>query len=77
MWRKHKSTDTNKKAEILKEINVLTEEIDKIQAQKKACIRIVAIYKEIKETYEKQLKEKEELNNFIYTSLIKNSKKLR
>ena len=77
MWRKHKSTDTNKKAEILKEINVLTEEIDKIQAQKKACIRIVARYKEIKETYEKQLKEKEELNNFIYTSLIKNSKKLR
>ena len=35
LWKKHKSADTNKKAEILKDINVLTEEIDKIQAQKK------------------------------------------
>ena len=55
LWRKHKSTDTNKKAEILKEINVLTEEIDKIQAQKNACNGIIAKYEDIKIDYEKEL----------------------
>ena len=54
LWRKHKSTDTNKKAEILKEINVLTEEIDTIQAQKNACNRIIARYKEIKIDFQKE-----------------------
>ena len=37
LWKKHKSADTNKKTEILKDINALTEEIDIIQAQKNAC----------------------------------------
>lgn len=55
LWRKHKSADINKKAEILKEINVLTEEIDKIQAQKNACNGIIAKYEDIKIDYEKEL----------------------
>ena len=56
LWRKHKSTDTNKKAEILKEINSLTEKIDKIQAQKHACIRIIARYEEMKIDFQKEQK---------------------
>ena len=55
LWKKHKSADINKKAEILKEINSLTEEIDKIQAQKNACNRIIAKYEDIKIDYEKEL----------------------
>ena len=55
LWKKHKSADTNKKAEFLKDINALTEEIDKIQAQKNACNRIIAKYEDIKIDYEKEL----------------------
>ena len=55
LWRNHKSTDINKKAEILKEINELTEEIDKIKAQKNACNGIIAKYEDIKNDYEKEL----------------------
>ena len=46
LWRKHKSADISKKVEIFKEINVLTEEIDKIQVQKNACNRIINKYEE-------------------------------
>ena len=55
LWKNHKSADTNKKDEILKDINALTEEIDKIQAQKNACNRIVARYENIKEEQIKQI----------------------
>ena len=72
LWRKHKSSDTNKKAEILKEINALTEKIDKIQAQKKACIRIVARYENIKEERIKQIENKDKENELIV--LNKNTK---
>lgn len=76
LWRKYKSEDETDRFEILKEINALTEDIDKIQAQKNTCNRIIARYKEIKETYKKQIKEKEELTKLTYTSLIKKSRKL-
>ena len=55
LWKKHKSADETSKAEILKEINSITEEIDKIQAQKNACNRIIAKYEDIKIDYEKEL----------------------
>ena len=58
LWNKHKFAHTNKKDEILKEINALTEEIDKMQAQKNACNRIVARYKEIKTDYKKEMESK-------------------
>ena len=72
LWRKHKSSDTNKKAEILKEINVLTEEIDKIQAQENACNRIIARYENIKEERIKQIENKDKENELIV--LNKNTK---
>ena len=56
LWRKHKSSDENNKTEILKEINALTEKIDKIQAQKNACNRIIAKYEEIKIDFQKEQK---------------------
>ena len=65
LWRKHKSSDTNKKAEILKEINVLTEEIDKIQAQKNAFIRIIARYEEIKTGFQKEIESKQKIQKLI------------
>ena len=65
LWKKHKSTDTNKKTEILKEINVLTEEIDKIQAQRNACNRIIARYENIKEERIKQIENKDKENELI------------
>ena len=71
LWRKHKSADTNKKAEILKEINALTDKIDTINAQKNACTRIIARYEEIKEKYKKQLESKEKAQELI----IANKKK--
>jgi len=55
LWRKHKSADTNKKDEIINDINALTEEIDKIKAQKNACNGIIAKYEDIKIDYEKEL----------------------
>lgn len=62
LWRKHKSADISKKVEILKEINSLTEEIDKIQAQKNACNKIISKYEDIKTEYIKQLENKEKAN---------------
>ena len=52
LWRKHKSADTNKKDEILKDINALTEDIDTIQAQKNACNRIITSSEDIKKEIE-------------------------
>ena len=74
LWRKHKSTDTNKKTKILKDINVLTEEIDKIQAQKNACNRIIIRYEEIKMDYKKERESKQKTQELI---LSKKKKKVR
>lgn len=68
LWKKHKSADTNKKSDILKEINSITEEIDTIQAQKNACNRILARYEEIKEDYDKESKSKIILQESIMTN---------
>ena len=65
LWKNHKFADTNKKAEILKEINVLTEEIDTIQAQKNACNRIIAQYEEIKNDFCKEIESKQKTQEFI------------
>ena len=65
LWKKHKSADTNKKAEILKEINALTDKIDTINAQKNSCNRIIARYEEIKDDYKKELESKEKANKLI------------
>ena len=74
LWKKHKSADTNKKAETLKEINSLTEEIDKIQAQKNACNRIIARYEEIKIDFQKEIESKQNIQEFMTTN---NNKKLK
>ena len=71
LWKNHKSADTNKKDEILKDINALTEEIDKIQAQKNACNRIITRYENIKQEYLKQIENKEKANELaIYNKEI-------
>ena len=71
LWRKYKSANTNKKDEIINDINALTEEIDKIKSQKNACNRIIARYENIKEDYDKESKSK----IIIQESIITNKKK--
>ena len=70
LWRKYKSADINKKTEILKEINSLTEKIDKIQAQKNACDRIIARYEEIKNDGQKEQNLRKMSKNFVNISKI-------
>ena len=65
LWRKHKSADTNKKDEIINDINALTEEIDKIQAQKNACNRIITQYNEIKNGFQKEMESKQKTQELI------------
>ena len=65
LWKNHKSADTNKKDEIQKDINALTEEIDKLQAQKNACNRIIARYEEIKIDFQKELESKQKTQELI------------
>ena len=65
LWKKHKSADTNKKDEIKKDINALTEKIDTIQAQKNACNRIFARYKEIKIDFQKEFEYKQKKQELI------------
>ena len=65
LWRKHKSANENDKANILKEIHAITDKIDTIQAQKKACNRIIARYGEIKEDYKKEIGAKEKSKELI------------
>lgn len=74
LWRKHKSADTNKKDEIINDINALTEEIDKIQAQKNACNRIIIKYEEIKMDYKKERESKQKTQELI---LSEKKKKVR
>ena len=72
LWRKyHKATNDNDKNIIKKEINELTENIDIIYAQRKACDRIIDKYVQIKENYEKETTEKS-----ISSKLIKNKTKI-
>ena len=65
LWRKHKSTNENDKANILKEIHTITDKIDTIQAQKKACNRIIDKYEEIREAYKKEIGAKEKSQELI------------
>lgn len=65
LWRKHKSANENDKANILKEINTLTDKIDTIQAQKKACNRIIDEFEELKEDYKKEIESKEKSQELI------------
>ena len=65
LWRKYKSVYENEKADIFKELREITDKIDTIQAQKKACNEIITRYKEIKEDYKKELESKEKLHELI------------
>ena len=65
LWRKHKTADENYKTKILAEINSFTDKIDTIQAQKKACNRIIARYEEIREEYKKEIGAKEKSKEII------------
>jgi flagellar basal body-associated protein FliL len=75
LWRKHKSADENEKTDIFKEIKELTDKIDTIQSQKRACNRIIARYEEIKEDYKKEIGAKEKSKELIIAD--KKNKKLR
>ena len=71
LWRKYnKTTDVALKGAILKEINQLTEEIDKIQAHKKVCNRIIVRYEEIKEECKREIEDRNNAKN-----LVKNEKR--
>ena len=61
LWKQHKSADKNEKVDILKEIYTLTNRIDTIQAQEKACNRIIDRYEEIIEDYKKELESNEKV----------------
>ena len=74
LWKKYKSADTNKKAEILKEINALTDKIDTVNAQKNACTRIIARYEEIKEDYNKKIESKKKAQELIIADKIKKAR---
>ena len=65
LWRKHKTANENDKANVLKEINTLTDKIDTIQAQKKACNRIIDRYTGIREDYKKEIGAKEKSQELI------------
>ena len=65
LWKNFKSANVNDKKDILKEINELTDIINTIQAQKKACNRIIARYEEIKEDYRKEIESKEKAQELI------------
>ena len=65
LWRKHKTANENDKANILKEINALTDKIDTIQAHKNACDRILTRYGEIKKDYKKEIEAKEKAQELI------------
>ena len=66
LWRKYnKSINENDKNNILKEINQLTEKIDIAQAQKNACIRIIARYTQIKEDYKNEIESKNKAAELI------------
>ena len=73
LWKNHKSADTNKKDEILKDINALTEEIDKIQAQKNACNRIIARYNQIKDDFQKEMESQQKTQELILSKKKKRS----
>ena len=74
LWRKYKTADENDKATILKEINSLSDKIDTIHAQKRACNRIIAKYEEIKEDYKKNIKWKEKSKELIIADKRKKSR---
>lgn len=65
LWRKHKTSNGTDKITILKEINTLTDKIDIIHAQKRACNRIIARYEEIKKDYKKEIEAKNKSQELI------------
>ena len=61
LWKKHRTARETDKSDILKNLNALTEEIDKLQAQKNACNRIIARYENIKEEHTRQIENIEKI----------------
>ena len=75
LWRKYnKVADSGEKLKIINEIGILTQRIDKIQAHKNACGRMIKRFEEIKEEYLAELKAREE---FEQNKLSKINKKNR
>ena len=58
LWRKHKSANENEKTDIFKEIKELTDKIDTIQSQKRACNRIIDNFDKIKDDYKREIESK-------------------
>ena len=74
LWRKYKTAVENDKVTILKEINSLSDKIDTIHAQKRACNRIIAKYEEIKTDYKKDIEWKEKSKELIMADKKKKSR---
>ena len=74
LWRKYKTANENDKTPILSEINALTDKIDTIQAQKRACNRIIAKYEEIKTDYRKNIEWKDKSKELIIADKKKKSR---
>lgn len=66
LWIKHKSANENDKTTILNKINAITDKIDIIHVQKRACDRIVDRFEEIKEYHQKELESKEKTQELIF-----------
>jgi hypothetical protein len=69
-----KTADENNKETILKEISSLSDKIETIQAQKRACNRIIVKYEKIKEDYKKDIEWKEKSKELIIADKRKKSR---
>ena len=75
LWRKYnKVVDSDEKSKIMQEIEILTQRIDKIQAHKNACGRMIKRFEEIKEEYLLEQKKEEFIEHNIIGKKEKKSK---
>ena len=75
LWRKYnRVVDLDEKSKIMREIENLTQRIDKIQAHKNACGRMIKRFEEIKEEYLKEQKTREFIEHNIIGKKEKKNK---
>ena len=75
LWRKYnKVVDLDEKSKIMQEIEKLTQRIDKIQAHKNACGRMIKRFEEIKEEYLSEQKSGEFIEHNIIGKREKKNK---
>lgn len=75
LWRKYnKVVDSDEKSKIMQEIEKLTQRLDKIQAHKNECGRMIKRFEEIKEEYLTEIKSKEFIEHNIIGKKEKKNK---